>query len=158
IIPAAVISVDSGLDPRVSNLGDRWHRPFIYPMLWVAIGKALNVTDESQFILICTALVLCFAGVCAFLIYCFPSFGLLASLISTATLLGIERANTDLVIFCLLFPVALWLPKLWSPILVLLGTALKFYPVFALGALLIKLQFRLFAASLVAAVAIFVYL
>jgi hypothetical protein len=53
-----------------------------------------------------------------------------------------------LIIFCLLFPVALWISKLWSPIPVLLGTAFKLYPVFALGALLIKCEFRLFAASL----------
>jgi hypothetical protein len=95
---------------------------------------------------------------CALLLFCFPSFGLLASLVSTTTLWGIERGNSDLVMFCLLFPVALWIPKLWSPIPILLGTALKLYPVFALGALLIQREFRLFAASLVAPVAILVYL
>jgi hypothetical protein len=156
LIQSAVITVvEHGLDPQVSNAGDPWGRAFNYPMLWVAIGKALNFTNESQFILICTALTLCFAGICAFLIFCFPSFGLLVSLVSTATLLGIERGNTDLVVFCLLFPAALWLPKLWSPIPLLLATVLKLYPVFALGALLIKRQFRLFAASLAVAAAIF---
>jgi hypothetical protein len=157
-IQRTVISVEQGFDPRVSNPGDPWHRLFNQPMLWVAIGKALNFTEESRFILICATLVLCFAGVCASLVFRFPSFGLLASLVSTATLLGIERANSDLVIFCLIFPVALWLPKFWSPIPVLLGTLLKLFPVFVLGALLIKRQSRLFAISLAAAAAIFVYL
>jgi len=158
LIQGAVISVEHGLNPQISNLGDPWGRLFDYPMLWVTIGKALNFTDESRFILICTALVLSFVGVCALLLFRFPSFGLLASLVSTTTLWGIERGNTDLVMFCLLFPVALWIPKLWSPVPILLGTALKLYPVFALGALLIQREFRLFAASLVAAVAILVYL
>ena len=116
LIQGAVISVAHGLNPQISNPGDRWGRLFDYPMLWVAIGKALNFTDESHFILICTALVLSFVGVCALLLFRFPSFGLLASLVSTTTLWGIERGNTDLVMFCLLFPVALWIPKLWSPV------------------------------------------
>jgi hypothetical protein len=158
LIRSAVITVvEYGLDPQVSNPGDPWGRPFNYPMLWIAIGKALNFTNESQFILICTALTLCFTGICAFLIFRFPSFALLVSLVSTATLLGIERGNIDLVVFCLLFPAALWLPKQWSPIPLLLATALKLYPVFTLGALLIKQQFRLFAAALTVAAVIFVY-
>jgi len=158
VIQGAVASVEHGYNPRISNPGDLWRRPLNYPMLWVTIGKALNFSDESRFIMICTTLVLCFAGVCASLILRFPSFELLASLVSTATLLGVERANIDLLIFCLLFPAAVWLPKLWSPIPLLLGTLLKLYPVFALGALFIQRQYRLFAASLVATVAIFVSL
>jgi hypothetical protein len=66
--------MDAGprLNPRVSNLGDRGDRKFNYPMLWVTIGRALNLTDEARFIF-------SFVGVCAFLIYRFPSLGLLAS-------------------------------------------------------------------------------
>ena len=157
VIQGAVITVESGLNPQASNPGDRWGRRFNYPMLWVAIGKVLELANKSRFILICTALTLLFAGICSFLIFCFPSFGLLASMVSTATLLGIERGNIDLVVFCLLFPAALWLPKLWSLIPLLLATLLKLYPVFALGALLINRQFHL-AASLAAAIAIFIYL
>lgn len=157
-IQGAVISVEHGFNPRVSNLGDPWRRPFNYPTLWIAIGKTLNLTNNKRFILICTALVACFAGICAFLIFRFPSFGLLASLVSTATLLGIERGNIDLLVFCLLLPAALWIPKRWSPMPLLLATLLKLYPVFALSALFIRRQFRLFAASLAVAVAIFGYL
>ena len=157
-IQGAVISVEHGFNPRVSNLGDPWRRPFNYPTLWIAIGKTLDLTNNKRFILICTALVACFAGICAFLIFRFPSFGLLASLVSTATLLGIERGNIDLLVFCLLLPAALWIPKRWSPMPLLLATLLKLYPVFALSALFIRRQFRLFAASLAVAVAIFGYL
>lgn len=157
-IQGAVISVEHGFNPRVSNLGDPWRRPFNYPTLWIAIGKTLNLTNNKRFILICTALVACFAGICAFLIFRFPSFGLLASLVSTATLLGIERGNIDLLVFCLLLPAALWIPKRWSPMPLLLATLLKLYPVFALSALFIRRQFRLFAASLAVAVVIFGYL
>jgi hypothetical protein len=156
VIQGAVISAEKGLDPRVSNPGDPWERPFNYPMLWFSIGKALNFTNETQFIFICTAMVFCFIGICAFLIFRFPSFGLLASLVSTATLLGVERGNTDLLIFCLLFPAALWLSTL--PIPILLATVLKLYPIFALVGLFIERKFRLFVISLAAALTVFIYL
>jgi hypothetical protein len=157
-IQGAVISVEHGYEPRVANLGDPWRRSFNYPTLWIAIGKALNFTDERRFMAICTTLVFCFVGLCAVLIFRYPSFGLLASLVSTSTLLGIERGNIDLVVFCLLLSTILWIPRRWSPMPLLLATLLKLYPVFALSALLIRRQFLLFAASLAAAVMIFAYL
>jgi hypothetical protein len=158
VIQGAVISVERGLDPRISNPGDPSGRLFNYPMLWVTMGKALKITNESRFYVISTTLIFAFTGICAFLLFRFPSFSLLASVLSTATLLGIERGNIDLVIFCLLFPAALWLPKPWSPIPLLLGTVLKLYPVFALGVFFIKRQFSHFVVSVVAAAAIFAYL
>ena len=102
-IQGAVISVEHGYEPRTTNLGDPWRRSFNYPTLWIAIGKVLNFTDERWFMTICSTLVLCFIGLCAVLIFRYPSFGLLASLVSTSTLLAVERGNIDLVIFCLLF-------------------------------------------------------
>lgn len=158
LVQGAVISVEHGYDPRIANPGDPWGRHFNYPMLWVSIGKALNFTNERWFIAICAALVLCFIGLCAILIFRYPSFGLLASLVSTSTLLGIERGNIDLAVFCLLFCAILGVPRHWSPIPLLLATLLKLYPVFALSALFIRRQFLLFAASLAVAVAIFAYL
>jgi hypothetical protein len=44
VIQGAVITVEHGLNSRVSNPGDPWGRTFNYPMLWVAIGKVLNFT------------------------------------------------------------------------------------------------------------------
>jgi hypothetical protein len=157
-IQGAVISVEHGYEPRTANLGDPWRRSFNYPTLWIAIGKTLHFTDERWFAAICMTLVLCFVGLCALLIFRYPSFGLFASLISTSTLLAIERGNIDLVVFCLLVCSTLWIPSRWSPIPLLLATLLKLYPVFALSALVIRRQFLLFAASLAAAVMIFAYL
>jgi hypothetical protein len=158
MIQGAVISVEHGYDPRIANLGDPWGRSFDYPMLWVAIGKALNFTDERWFMTICAISVLCFIVLCAILIFRYPSFGLLASLVSTSTLLGVERGNIDLLVFCLLACTILWIPRRWSLIPLSLATLLKLYPVFALSALFIRRQFLLFAASLAAAFMIFAYL
>jgi hypothetical protein len=157
-IQGAVISVEHGYEPRTANLGDPWRRSFNYPTVWIAIGKTLNFTDERWFAAICMMLVLCFLGLCALLIFRYPSFGLLTSLVSTSTLLAIERGNIDLVVFCLLCCTTLWIPRRWSPIPLLLATLLKLYPVFALSALVMRRQFLLFAASLAAAIVIFAYL
>jgi len=157
-IQGAVISAEQGFDPRIANPGDLWRRPFNYPMFWVAVGKALNFTDERWFMAVCAALVLCFIVLSAILIFRYPSFGLLASLVSTSTLLGIERGNIDLAVFCLLVCTTLWIPRRWSPLPLLLAVFLKLYPVFALSALFIRRQFLLFAAAAAGAVVIFAYL
>jgi hypothetical protein len=158
IIQAAIISLERGYDPRVANVGDHWGRAFNIPSPWIEIGKALNFTNEAQFLIISTVIALFFVGICAYLLLRFPSFGLLASLVSTSTLVGIERGNVDLILFCLLLPAALWLPKSWSPIPILVGTLLKLYPVFALAALYIKRQYRTLAVSMVLATGVFAYL
>src|SRR5262245_2228967 len=69
VIPGAVRSVDHGYDARMANVGDPWQRRFNYPMLWIAIGKALNFTNERWFIAICAALVFCFIVLCAILLF-----------------------------------------------------------------------------------------
>jgi hypothetical protein len=158
IIQAAIISLERGYDPRVNDVGDHWGRAYNIPSPWIEIGKALNFTDEQRFVAISAAVVLFFVGICAYLLFRFPSFGLLASVVSTSTLVGIERGNVDLILFCLLLPAALWLPKFWSPIPILVGTLLKLYPVFALAALYVQRQYRMLAVSVALAVGIFAYL
>jgi hypothetical protein len=158
VIQGAVISATQGLNPHVSNPNDPWARVLIHPLIWVKIGEALNLPDESRFIQFCILVNSCFVGISAYILYRFPSFGLLACLLSTATLLGMERANPDLIIYSLVFVFALSLPKTLSPVPILAATALKLYPVFSLVILLIKRQFLLLFLSLIAALAIFGYM
>jgi Glycosyltransferase family 87 len=158
IVQAAIISLQRGHDPHVSNVGDYWGRAFNIPTPWIAIGEALNFTNETHFIIVATVAMFIFVGICAYLLFRYPSFGLLASAVSTSTLVGIERGNVDLVLFCLLLPAALWLPKAWSPIPILAGTLLKLYPVFALAALYIQRHYRMLAVSIGFAIGIFAYL
>ena len=158
IIQGAVISARKGLNPQIDNAGDVLQRQLNYPSVWVKIGEAVNLPDESRFMLVCSVIVLGFVGLCAFQLYRFPSLGLLFATLSTAPLLGIERGNTDLIIFCLVFLFSILLPRRWSPICLLIATALKLYPVFALSCLFIRRQFLLFFCSLIPAAAIFVWL
>jgi hypothetical protein len=158
VIQGAIISVQQGLNPQINNAGDVWHRQLNYPSVWIKIGETLNLLDESRFMLVCAIVVLSFLGLCAFQLYRFPSLGLLLASLSTAPLLGIERGNTDLIIFCFVFLFSMLPQVRWSPISLLIGTALKLYPVFALSGLFIRRQFLLFFSSLMAAAAIFVWL
>lgn len=98
VIQAAVTSASQGLNPQISNPGTS---VLNYPLIWVKIGEILHFQNESRFIWICSLEVLCFVGFCVYLLHCFPSFGLLASLLSSATLFAIERGNSDLIIYCL---------------------------------------------------------
>ena len=158
VIQGATISATQGLNPQISNPNDIRSARLNYPLIWVKLGQAVNLPDKSRFIQFCSLVILCFVGLCVYMLYCFPSFGLLACLLSTATLLGIERGNTDLIIYALVFLFALLIPKKLSPVPILAATALKLYPVFALGVLLIKKQFYLLSSSLIIALAFFVYL
>ena len=158
VVQAAVTSTDQGLNPQISNPNDPWHRSLNYPLIWVKIGQALNLPDELRFIQFCGLVIMSFVAICAYILFRFPSFGLLTCLLSTATLLSIERGNVDLIIFSLVFVFALVFPRTLSPIPILLATMLKLYPVFLLGILLIKRQFILFFTSLIFALGIFGYI
>jgi hypothetical protein len=158
IIQAAIISLERGYDPRVNDIGDHWGRAYNIPSPWIEIGKALHFENEGRFVAIAAMATLFFVGICAYLLFRFPSFGLLASVVSTSTLVGVERGNVDLILFSLLLPAALWLPKSWSPIPILAGALLKLYPVFAIAALYIQRQYRMLTVSVVWAIGIFVYL
>jgi len=157
-IQGAVISSDEGLNPQISNPHDPLHHSLNYPLVWVKIGQALNLPDELRFNQLCSLVVMGFVSICGYILFRFPSFGLLTCLFSTATLLSIERGNVDLIIFSLVFVFALVFPRTLSPIPLLVATMLKLYPVFLLGTLLIKRQLILFFTSLIFALAIFAYM
>ena len=147
-IQEAVISARQGFDPQVFN-------QFNYPRIWLQIGETLNLPEEPNFILFSSLMVLSFITVCASVLYSFPSYGLLACALSTATLHGIERGNIDLIMFCLVFASVLLFPRIASPVPILIATALKLYPIFGLGLFLVKGQLRLLLASLIIVIATF---
>ncbi len=154
VFQGAVISAAQGHDPQLANPADPWQRQLNHPRSTIAIANLLRLQDEARFRLAAEIMIMCFVAVCAFIIVCFPSYLLLAFMLSSSVLLGIERANDDLLIFCLVFLYLLALRKPVSPIPLLAATALKLFPVFALTALLIRRQFFLFAASSIAAILI----
>lgn len=156
VIQAATELSRQGIDPQTHSLEPISAFPMNYPSIWIGIGEVLNLPVESHFLVVCALVLCCFAGVGCFLLYRFPSYGLLACLLSTASLLGMERGNSDMVVFCLVFAFALALPRNWSLVPLLLAIALKLYPVFAIAAYLIGRRYRILMFAIAAASVVFI--
>lgn len=131
-IQGALVSESLGLNPQVSNPGDPWGRLLNYPYLWVDLARVLNIGDESNFMSLCSLIVLSFVLCCFDLLRRYPSLPMLMALISSAPLLGVERCNNDLVIFVILYVASFLYAKNWFFIPVAVAGFLKIFPLFAL--------------------------
>jgi len=141
VITAGAEACAKGLDPMVNNIGDPWNRRLNYPRVWQLL-YAIGVNQAHTTYLGIGLIVLFLAGICLL----FPSISnttvvfIVGALVSPAVLLGVERANTDLLIFFLLAVsvVAAKRRHLGSTALIFFGFILKLYPIFGLMVLLRK--------------------
>ncbi len=131
---AALDAVRAGADPHGANPLDVLFRPHVYSDWWLAL-RWLGLTREHNF-LVGTAWVGAFA-LTAWATARPRNFGeafwLAALLVSPAVMLGINRANNDLVIFVLLTGCSLVAAPVWwrvvvSAICLGLATGLKYFP------------------------------
>ncbi|MBD2289635.1 hypothetical protein H6F92_12915 [Microcystis wesenbergii FACHB-1317] len=139
VITHGADSVAQGLDPLVSNPGDPWGRPLNYPRIWQSL-YSLGVNDSHTIGLGLGIILFFLTGVIIIL----PNSSnmttslVIGTLLSPAVLLGIERANVDLLIF---FLVALSIvlsrkSLVLADVIVVFATALKLFPIFGLSLLL----------------------
>jgi hypothetical protein len=154
-VRAAIGVVQQGLNPQLKSFNG-WP-PLNYPFIWVQIGEALDFPNYSHFLIFCGGLVACFVSIWTYLLLKFPSYWLLACVLSSAVLLAIERGNNDLVVFCFVF-LSIRTRGRFSPVFILVATALKLYPAFCIAGLLIRRQYFRFAITVIGAVAIFAWL
>ncbi|MGB0562290.1 MAG: hypothetical protein ACPGVO_10850 [Spirulinaceae cyanobacterium] len=135
-------SFAQGFDPLIHNPSDLWNRPLNYPRIWhLLYWTGLN---KSHTVGLAVGVIFAFlAGVVIIL----PNVSnvtvslVILALVSPAVLLGIERANIDLLMF---FIVALTIgfaqrSAVLADIGILLGTALKIFPFFGIS-LLVRLR------------------
>lgn len=144
-------SKKQGLDPMVKNPGDPWNRVMNYPRIWQSLY--FFGVDERNTVPVGILFVSLFLfGVCLVLPNA-PNVTILAvilTLLSPAVLLGIERGNTDLLMFFLVAFAVFLVDKnrcYLSSFVVLFAAFLKLFPIFAVVSLLRaekKLFFRLF--------------
>jgi hypothetical protein len=150
-----------GMEVIPANPCDSQFRAFNYPRLWLypgALGLGLSHTVALGALI-----------AAAFFVSIFALIGrisatdavLYAALIcSPAVMLGVERANPDLIVFTLVFAGVVLarrqalLPTALGHGLLLLAALLKIYPVFAWGALLLR-SFRRTLPGLVVLTALF---
>ena len=146
VITHAADSVRSGLDPLISNPADPWGRLLNYPRIWQSLC-VLSV-NKSHALLLGLGIIFSFlAGVVMILPHASNMSILLvvAALASPAFLLGVERANIDLLIFFLLATTIVLARKsvAFSEAVLLLATILKLFPAFGF-ALFLRLCKRRF--------------
>jgi hypothetical protein len=121
-----------GIDPLIENPCDPWNRPMNYPRIWLELSK-LNFDQSHTLILGFVQAFLFYA--CIFIIIKRLNviegvfYGLI--LCSPAVMLAVERGNNDLMIFILL-SLAIFLrhkKRIFSYLLILMASILKFYPI-----------------------------
>lgn len=139
VITHGADSAARGLDPLVSNPGDPWGRPLNYPRIWqslysVGVNKSHTIgLGVGIILLFLTGVVMILPNASNMTISL-----VVGALLSPAVLLGIERANIDLLIFFLVaLSVVLARKSLFLPsVLIVFATALKLFPVFVITLLL----------------------
>jgi glycosyl transferase family 87 len=140
-ITAALECRRLGYDPLVENPCDPWGRPMFYPRVWLLL-RWLGL-DQSDTTALGVLIVLLFLASLCLLTGRIPAgegVVVAVAICSPAVMLALERANMDVVLFCVLVvAVLLWrrgteLSRILSPFLVLVAATGKLYPVFGLPA------------------------
>ncbi len=137
-ITAGAESAAIGLDPLQENPADPWNRAMAYPRIWQ--GLFLLPLDQGHTLYLGATFIVMFLSGLALFSWRISRAGalwLVAALFSPAVLLGVERANNDLVCF---FLVALFLYLLRrnaaiATVPLLAAITLKLFPLFAAFAL-----------------------
>jgi hypothetical protein len=164
-ITAAVECRRLGYDPLVANPCDPWERPMFYPRIWLLLRwigldqshtVALGALIVGLFVL-CVCLVIGRIGIGEGIVVA-------AAVCSPAAMFAVERANMDLVMFCLVaLAVVVWrrgtaASRVLSPALVLLAATGKLYPVLGLPAYVFSRNRRGMLAAWACGLAFVVYL
>jgi hypothetical protein len=163
VITGGAESYAQGFDPIIKNPGDPWQRRQNYPRVWQSLY--LIGVNQSHTTYIGIGFILLFlVGVCLVLPNASNTMIVLtmAATLSPATLLGIERGNTDLFMFFLV-SISVVAVKRWrvlSAVAVLLGFVLKLFPIFGCAVLLRigRLLFLRYVLVIFAVVALYIFL
>ena len=150
-----------GYDPLINNPNDPWGRVMNYPRIWQWLFL-LKINQNHTTYIGMAFIFLFVVGIFLFLkpINNITAWLLTMSLFSPAVLLGIERANNDLLIFFIVSLALLVLRRsaLAAMSLILTGFILKLYPLFGLGCLLKENQKTLLRLAIISLVIILIYL
>jgi len=135
----------SGIDPYIPTAAQA-HWTFNYPRIWTLLA-VININQGQR---VYYGIILAFLFFVSILFYIPTSislvtaFILMISIFSPAVLLGVERGNTDLLMFFLLSTAIAWMGqerqglKIGAVASVFLACVLKLFPIFSLGLVLRK--------------------
>lgn len=160
VITAGAESYAKGYEPMISNPCDPWNRSLNYPRVWQSL-YSIGVNQTHTTYIGIGLIFLFLVGICFLwsrinnttLVF------IIAAILSPAVLLGIERANIDLLMFFLLAGSVMAVKKnhILSTALILSGFILKLYPVFGIVVLLRKNRANFIASSVICIIFALVY-
>jgi hypothetical protein len=137
-ITSGVRTLQQGGDPLIENKLDPQHRPMNYPRVWLYLFSGLGIRDANVPIVGVTFCVLYLVCMSWLIIQCTSILGMLTLLVaglSLAPLLALERGNTDLFIFCLVFLGCVTSNKYLRPGALFVAAVLKIFP---FGAMIVE--------------------
>ena len=128
-------TVESGFNPYLNHVFDPWKRPFNLPYIWFYISKYLSLSNELNFKLFVLIYI-------SFFIFCIfrtasetkNNFGYIIVIsisFSAASILALERGNTDMLIFSIIFAACIIKKFYLNLSLLVFASMLKLYPIFS---------------------------
>ncbi|MCB9877217.1 MAG: hypothetical protein H6835_06390 [Planctomycetes bacterium] len=139
-LTGANVAIERGLDPMFDNPGDPWGRPFNYPRVWLVLPRlGLTAADTPWLAAVMLLALSCGLWALRPLVTSRRAAWLLAAgALAPTTWLGVERANTALLMFALVAGAAALATTRRATASIALGVAavLKLYPIVAAAALL----------------------
>ena len=142
-------NIERGLNPLFATgefwskgLPENWQGHSKYYLPAFKLSHFLNFHNETYFLLFANLIIINFIF-CIYKIISLKknSFWILLLFFSGSTLLGIERTNNDLIIFCLLYWAAIF-PNIFGSIFILIATYIEFWPI-AAGIAYIKKRIKI---------------
>ena len=129
------LAIETGRDPLFATyetwrqlLPQNWQGTSRYYLPTFKLSHFLNFHKEIYFLIFANLIIINFI-ICIYKLIKLKknSFWILILFFSGSTLLGIERTNNDLIIFCLLYWAAVF-PNILGTIFVLIATYIEFWP------------------------------
>jgi len=130
-VQGALQSIAQGLNPQINNPGDPWGRVMNYPSIWIAIAQMLDLNNEANYLVFVLIAVFGFLYCCYSIVSKSDSIWALFCVLSGAALLAVERGNSDLIVFTLLF-LSAKITSFSRVLPIAAATTLKIFPVLVL--------------------------
>jgi hypothetical protein len=152
-IPSGIETLHKGGDPLVANPAELFHRPMNYPRAWLYLFSAAGITRANAWIVglaFCAFYLTCMSFLIVQTEYAMDAVIILLAALSVSPLHGMERGNTDLFVFSLVFLACIVTNKYLKSGLFAAAGLLKLFPIagMAIDTIRRPLRERMLAALL----------
>ncbi len=132
---ALPLTIEKGLDPYINHEYDPWKRPFNLPIIWFYISKYLNLINEINFkifiFLYISLFIFCVIQIIELTENIIGKILVILAAFSASSILALERGNTDLLIFSLVFIACIQKKFFLSLLILVTASILKLFPIFS---------------------------